>query len=273
MKTVLCFALQQEAAPFIAKLKAKHLHQQKYLNLYETPDTLILISGIGYINMSAAIGWLTGFLKQELIIWNLGCAGCGANLYNWYRVAQITNLKEESFYPEIYSSNPLELKSLITSNEPAGSDLLNRYPGLLFDMEGYAFAKASQLFLSTSQIQLIKWVSDNGDFSFYKNKNWESEYSKNIDFILHYIFEENKNIARLIQVVHPHISPIIHKVEKRLKLSFTQTEQLKNAIYYNYQYNNESVLQKKIDTVLNECNEKLNRKIIFNKLLATLHHV
>jgi hypothetical protein len=265
------FALQQEANPFIALLDVKQIIQQKNLKLYASEDHFVLITGMGGIACSAAIGWFLA-LHKNVVLWNIGCAASQANLHKWQRIIEVKN-KELTFYPELLDKSQFGLNSLNTVTDFIGAEGLSGYAMELVDMEGIAFAKAAQLFLNSNQIQIFKWVSDAGNKDFYKDETWLNEYKRQIPDVIKIVEHETKLISKELKEIFKHTNPFITKVDNVLKLSFTQKEQLHKACLYFLAYKSESQLTDLIEEFKGSIENISQRKSLLNKLLKELRHV
>lgn len=271
LKPTYLFALQQEANPFIEQLGVKQIIQQKNLRLYANNDCFLMITGIGSIACSAAVGWFLA-LHQNVVMWNIGCAASKENLHKWQRIIEVKN-KELTFYPELLDKSEFEINSLNTVNDFIGAEELLGYGKELVDMEGIAFAKAAQLFLNSNQIQLLKWVSDEGNKDFYKDGTWLNEYKRQIPDVIKAVEKETKLIAAELKETFKNTNQFITKVDNLLKLSFTQNEQLHKACLYFLAYKTELQLAELIEEFISSVENISQRKSLLNQLLEQLRHV
>lgn len=265
------FALQQEANPFIEELGVKQIIQQKNLKLYANDDCFLLITGIGSLACSAAVGWFLA-LHENVVMWNIGCAASQENLHKWQRIIEVKN-KELTFYPELLDKSEFELNSLNTVTDFIGAEELYGYGKELVDMEGIAFAKAAQLFLNSNQIQILKWVSDTGNKDFYKDGTWLNEYKRQIPDVIKTVEKETKLIAAELNETFKNTNPFVTKVNNVLKLSFTQKEQLHKACLYFLAYKSEIQLAELIEGFIRRVENISQRKSLFYQLIEELRHV
>lgn len=265
------FALQQEANPFIEKLNAKQIVQQKNLKLYKSVDVFVLITGIGSVASATAVGWFLAQYKN-VILWNIGCAASNSNIGNWQRVVCVKQ-DNNSFYPEILSKNKIQINKLNTVNVALNKEQLSQYKNELVDMEGFGFAMAALTFINSSQIQLLKWISDDGNLNFYKDKTWINYYTEKINEIIEFIESETNLISKHLNNNNIYTSSFIDKINANLKLSFTQKEQLHKALVYYLNLNSQDKLIDLLDTFLKQLNIKSNKKSSFIELLNQLNGV
>jgi hypothetical protein len=265
------FALQQEAKPFIEILNAKQIFQQKNLKLYKANNVFVLVTGIGCIASATAVGWFLAQYKN-VILWNLGCAASNINIGSWQRVVCVKQ-DNKCFYPEIFSKTKIQLNSLNTVNAAISNKQLKQYNDELVDMEGIGFAISALTFISSSQIQILKWISDNGNINFYKDKKWINAYEEKIKEIIEYIEQETNLISKHLNDININTSTFIENVNLKLQLTFTQKEQLHKALVYYLNLNNQDNLKTLLNDFLTQINNKLNNKTYFNDLINKLNHV
>ncbi|MCA6437298.1 MAG: hypothetical protein ACK5QC_10125 [Bacteroidota bacterium] len=271
LKPTYVFALQQEAYPFIEQLKVKQIHQQKNIRLYANDHSFLLITGIGSIACSTAVGWFLA-LHKNVVMWNIGCAASQANLHKWQRIIEVKN-KELTFYPELIGKSEFELNSLNTVSDFVGVEDLMSYGNELVDMEGISFAKAAQLFLNSNQIQIFKWVSDAGHKDFYKDGTWFKKYERQIPEIITVVDLETKLISTEVNAIFKNTNQFVSKIDNLLKLSFTQKEQLNKACLCFLAYKTELQLAELIEEFTDSVENISQRKSLLNQLLEKLRHV
>ncbi|MCA0430646.1 MAG: hypothetical protein LCH32_09105 [Bacteroidetes bacterium] len=265
------FALQQEAKPFIETLNVKQIYQQKNIKLYKSDEVFVLITGIGCMASATAVGWFLAQYKN-VILWNIGCAASTANVGSWQRVICVKQ-DNNIFYPEIVSKSKLKLNTLNTVNTVINNSQLKHFNDELVDMEGIGFATAALTFINSNQIQLLKWISDNGNINFYKDKAWINAYVQRINEVIELINQESNLISKYLNDININTNAYIEKVNLNLQLSFTQKEQLHKALVYYLNLNHQDKLIHLLNDFLTQLNNKLNNKSNFKDLLNKLYCV
>jgi hypothetical protein len=121
----------------------------------------LLISGIGRVNMAAAVAYLHLFSGQNTFNCFLNIGIAGSNTFQMGQAVLINKVIEGNTDRRWYPfTTPLKYPtqgSLYTYDQTKTS-----YPsGGLVDMEGSAFFQAANSFVTQEQIQLLKIISDN----------------------------------------------------------------------------------------------------------------
>lgn len=274
VEIILCFAWQAEAKPFIELLGAKRKHQIKNFTYYSAQNTHVCIAGLGQLNMAAAMGWIQQFTNNYPVFWNVGfCGAKQKELYSWHHINKVSDANGgRDFYPEIQIEGPLPFADIITVNQPQTTSQLLQQNTALVDMEAYGFCKALQQFVSTSQIQLLKWVSDSGSDTFNRNTALEN-YNHSAPKALHFIQDYSRLIASTKEKNEMDLSGLKKQVEQYLQLTFTQEQQLNDALKFALFYRNQHNIITEINNTLVEVNNKEEKNKLFNNLLQKLTHV
>lgn len=275
MKAVICFALLQEARPFLDQTDCRQVVQKKYLHYFSGDSVDILVSGMGATQMAAAMGWLFGHYPEEKTVWNVGtCGGSESVQGQWYRVVKVRNEKDErTFFPELIRKSVFPFGELLTLDARARASQIEQIAPALCDMEGYAFCRAAQLFVPSSRIQLLKWVSDSDGAAFYKSETWKKMYTEGVPSILKEIISETEQLHQAEQLVHPDISAYLEALHNKTRLTFTQNEQLKNALLYARHYKQGSEILEAIAQWPEDLNHSRQQKSAFVQLIKTLRNV
>ena len=157
-------ASQKEAA---AVERAEFGYRRIYSKPFEVwkNDTRVLIiTGIGLVNASLAFSWAVDNIDFDKAL-KRGAAGATSALENskelcgrFFKIAKVNCL-------EPYNFGELELAgegaSLVTSSRPVSTQKQREYAGKfgqLVDMEGYAIARAAELF--GKKLEMIKMLTD-----------------------------------------------------------------------------------------------------------------
>ncbi len=275
MEKVLCFALQQEAQQWINICDARLVFQKKSLRLYKGKEFYCLVSGLGALNMAGAIGWLNAYLPEEKILWNIGCAaGSEEQLYTWYRINQLCSEDEkEAFYPEIISIDGVKQAGLKSFHKFVDKNTISENSPFLIDMEGLAFALQASLFCDSGKIQLLKWVSDSGDASFYKNSLWKHKYEEKIEELLDYIKEQNQLLESILKKHKLPVDRYVEQVSNKIPISFSLQVQLKNAILFALNNKGEKYVEAELNRINKESRNKIKSRQEITKLISILNSV
>lgn len=275
MKPVLCFALLIEAKPYIELGKCKQVKQFKDIKLYQGNDFDCLVMGLGAIKAATAIGWVNAQLNAKTLFANIGlCGSAHKPLFSSYSIAKVTDaVLQKTFYPELLpNALNLPLANLLTVPKPANSIALNEANDLLVDMEGYAFCKAAAMFVSTSEIMLLKFVSDNGNEHFF-NTTWQQPYTNAAEYLLTNVLNHANNLQELKSKYDFSVNHWLELVQQKLSLTFTQQAMLTDALKFALNLKGaESIAQ-----VIEQIPEGIKQKELKNKwvqnILSQLQHV
>lgn len=275
MKAVICFALLQEARPFIERADCKLVVQKKQLHYFSGNATDILVSGVGDLNMASAMGWLFGQNPEEKVVWNVGtCGGSQSAQHQWYRIIKVNGEADgRAFFPEVIRKSIFPFRELITLHAPADKMKLEQVAPALCDMEGYAFCRAAQSFVVSSRIHLLKWVSDDDGGMFYKSGEWKTRYAEQVDAVLNEILSETAYLHEKEHQVNPDISIYLESINRKVALTFTQREQLKNALFYARYYKQHADLLEVIEQLPATLANRHQQKIAVTQLLKSLRDV
>jgi len=158
-------ALNCEAKPWVDLYKLKKVVSIPFeLYAREGGDIEIVVTGIGSLAMSTAVGWLAGFKKQSSRAWlNLGIAGhAQRQLGELVRVHAFIDAHDlKHYYPPLTVPCKNHSEALLSVNAPTST-----YPeGALVDMEGLAFYRSACMFSDSELIASLKVISDNQENS------------------------------------------------------------------------------------------------------------
>ena len=234
MKFIVC-ALKIEADPLIKFYNLKKSND-KYFNIFENERMTLIISGVGKINVAAAVSYMLKDKKinYEDVIINIGICGslnekikisdivyCSKILDNDSDIENFTDLTVKNFFDE---GTILTVSKILKKEEI-------KYGNIDFvDMEASAFYQVASKFFKNHQIKVVKIVSD------YLNVE-----SLNKDFVFDLI---NKNIEKIDLFLETCIlkintflldekeNEIILKISEFLKLTFYQKNELENIFLF-----------------------------------------
>lgn len=272
MELVIITALQAEAKPILALHQGKLMHQQKSLRFYKTSFGFVLVTGMGILNASAAIGWLSARVNRHATLVNIGLAGSAAhNINQVYQIQWVQNNATNSiWHASLWVEPKYQFAPLITYTNPVDNNQLTK-TGQLADMEGYALAKAIQTYFNPSRFMLFKFISDNGVENFNFN-SWQTPYKLIIPELLEFIFNAHGKLKKPASEYPEDILNVISNLTHSCKITFTQQQQIKDAAlfalnYYGHNYTIDNL--SKIATPKNSS----ERNLMVKQLLKTLSHV
>ncbi len=193
--SIIVCALACEAKPFIDTFKLKKQRDIHAFSVYRAGSMVVMVSGLGQINMAAAVNWLCAYLNSSSPqFWlNIGVAGhASADIGDLFCIHKIT-AQQQSLYPTKWLRHKIALEQLSTFN---GEETGYKKRGL-YDMEGFAFYQAATRFKQQECVQCLKVVSDNKNHAINKDKQFISELiARNMDAILAFITLHTSAIAQ-----------------------------------------------------------------------------
>ncbi len=189
-------ALNCEAKPWIDFYGLKKTTDKPF-SFYskEGVNIEIVITGIGSLAMSTAVGWVAGSVDSTIRrVWlNIGIAGHERrSIGEIVRVhAYIDGADLRHYYSPLIAKWVGDSDALMSVNAPTSD-----YPdGAMVDMEGVAFYLAASLFSSGELIESVKVISDNQQNSV-----------------------EGLNASKITQLMQPHVSQLNQFTDNLLAL-------------------------------------------------------
>ena len=189
----LMVALNCEVKPWVDFYKLKKIRNKPF-ELYQRDglNIEVVITGIGAIAMSTAVGWAAGLNTDLERLWlNLGIAGhAERSVGELVRVHSFIDANDlKYYYPPLTAASKFDSDALLSVNAPTSS-----YPeNALVDMEGLSFYRAASMFSNNELIASVKVVSDNQEHSVE-----ELNASKITKLMLEHVEPVNKLAERLI---------------------------------------------------------------------------
>lgn len=151
-------ALEAEARPFINHFRLRRNLSVHPFALYQNDHVSLIVSGIGKVNMAAAVGYLA--LHSAPFAWlNIGLAGHPTLELGTLRLAHkiLDGATGRAFYPQLVINAPVPTETLITVSRPE-----SQYrESALYDMEASGFFEAARHFTTIEWLHVVKVVSDN----------------------------------------------------------------------------------------------------------------
>ena len=163
-------ALHCEAKPLIDRLRLQKISEPGDFDLYRHQQLDCVVSGIGGLNMAAAIGWAAAMHRQHRpLCWiNLGIAGhARLEVGTLVRVSRIS-AEDQAHTIHLPPDPASDLPGEPLTSYNREQHLLAR--DTLVDMEGYAFMQKALRFSPAEWCQSIKIVSDNNDSPPHRDK-------------------------------------------------------------------------------------------------------
>jgi adenosylhomocysteine nucleosidase len=169
MTAMLC-----EARPVIEHFGLKKSHDHHAFEVYQSEDTICVVSGIGSLPMAAATAWIAALNRREKTLgWiNLGLAGGMEELGRLYRIVKIRDsISGKHYYPMTPFKTKLDYQTCETVSQPSCDYKIDR----VFDMEASAYFATASRFSTAEFIHSLKVVSDNPVEKTGKNEPRSSE--------------------------------------------------------------------------------------------------
>jgi nucleoside phosphorylase len=278
MHIVYFFSLKAEAEPWLNAAPYKLNKQYKSIVHFTGQLSDVVVTGIGSNNMAAAVGYIAAFHQNKHLLWvNIGCAAAPQQFYNhWFQLAAISHANGgRTIYPEILTHLlPLASAKTVHQFTDEHNVIEHQKTNLptLVEMEAYAFAQTVKQFADTSHMLVLKWVSDWGDAQFYKNKDWTNHYVQNVASVNSAVAQHHEKLMSNFNQHHPLIDDYLTLVQQQMPLSFTQQNQLKNALYYALAYKNPEEIAKILSQEQEILKHKKQNTTSFRQILDNLQH-
>ena len=162
-------ALHCEAKPLIDLYKLKKVVDKPF-DLYRrdgdqtNPGVELLITGIGALSVSSAVGWLAGRNSDDSQrVWlNIGTSGHMNHAIGTIILVHGVGdeVLQKSHYPPLVAKWPGLTDAVLTVTAPCSD-----YPGgAAVDMEAYAFFITANRFSDSEIVQSLKVISDNEEY-------------------------------------------------------------------------------------------------------------
>ena len=166
-------AMSAEAAPFLRTFDLEKRRMPYRYEVYESRagaqvKARLTVSGIGSFHAACASAFLLGLYPpgpDDLLV-NVGICGTspslsGAERGTIYQCGKILSPDgSDSVYPAVRRDLPWEVATLQTSEQVVTANEITNASGFLYDMEGYAFAKAASGFSGPDRMAVVKVVYD-----------------------------------------------------------------------------------------------------------------
>jgi nucleoside phosphorylase len=256
--TAFITALPSEAQPLIKYFKLILLNDNVF-KIYKKDNILLIVSGIGKEFALMATAYL--FAKYKIItLINIGIAGADKRytIGDMLLINKIYDVEKKRFYfPQMRYKSVLKEASLHTFCTPVD----NAEQTDCVDMEASAIFFAASKFLKTSNIVILKVVSDHFSTNIPLKTEVHRLIENHLSFVKELVEDQDKNGKE-----NNNIEPI----STQLKLTKSQKQQLKDAtIYHRLHFKKIFNLSIEIDKTLN----KHQRKEIFKTIIKACYEI
>lgn len=157
-------AMKEEAGKIIEYYGLKKDSSVKKFQVFRNGDVTLFITGIGPINAMIATTHILSIEDIDLddILVNIGIAGTGKKDIKIGDIVLANKVIDRNmdieFYPDMVFAHPFKEGTLETFNH--GCEDESELCGDIADMEGAGIVKAASYFMDSSQIEVIKVISD-----------------------------------------------------------------------------------------------------------------
>ncbi len=227
MRIITC-ALLCEAQAFIAHFKMKSVVNRPF-KIYQKDDIVLVISGIGQLNMAAACAYIYAKYAEPIASWlNIGVCGADNKSIGDLFVANkiSTNTHSISWYPPLIIESAITGCSLITVDHPTQNYVNNN----IYDMEASAFYATCIKFTTGELVACLKVVSDNAQHSIqHVDKNFILELMQHSFAAMLIYFEQQTLLLKEYQI-EKQVPPFYAELMSAFHFTKTQQHQLKQAL-------------------------------------------
>jgi len=227
----LVVALSCEAKPWIDFYKLKKVVEKPFsLFARQGVNVEVVITGIGAIAMSTAVGWIAGYQGSAERNWlnriwlNIGIAGHADRAVG--EIVRVHSYIDAGDLGREYSPQTAkwagDSDALMSVNAPTTD-----YPDqAMVDMEGGAFYSAAKFFSSSELVESIKVISDN------ENNNVESlNASKISQLMAPHVLEVDQFLDNLSSLSSGEIVSPLTLTLNDLRATHSQRQQLKRLLH------------------------------------------
>lgn len=212
-----------EAKPIVTRLGLTAEPGLPY-SVYRDDRTVLLVTGVGTLKASAAVGWAFGQFPGIKVALNVGFCGAAPGAFSLHEWVYVSSIRDKAtgrlHVPDILLEHPFAEAALLTV--PHVVKTVIDWNGVV-DMEGSGFFEAASKFLPPDRLALLKWVSDPLTGSIHLEET-SNDYMNSIQPALEFIREwplpcisENKAGS----------NGLADEVELRLRLTRTQTHYIR----------------------------------------------
>jgi len=154
-------ALAVEARPWIDRRSMRRLPGTGSLQVFESEECVLCVTGTGPIAAAGATGWMLGRFPEIASVINFGCCGAPANAFPLGEVLLIHRIHDRfsgrEFIPDILVSHPFRESPLQTWHRPVEVQDSAELP---VDMEATAIFETARRMVPPHRMLFLKVVSD-----------------------------------------------------------------------------------------------------------------
>lgn len=203
------------------------------LPVYKGDDQLLVISGIGKVRAGIATAHAihTAGEPENCNVINAGICGAGNAKYELGEAVIANKIWDQStgreFYPDMLLNRGLREVSLGTFDK-----LVTSANGLscdVVDMEASGVFQAAQLFVASHEMLFLKVVSDHLEFSSVDYPQMLRYYEDSVGNWLPLLVNQPDLVSADYPITDKH-EKLIQELVERMRLTATQTVQLRNAV-------------------------------------------
>jgi nucleoside phosphorylase len=157
-------ALKAEATPLIGHLKLEKIRSKPF-EIYSNQNIILIISGIGNINIAIATTYLLSTFQTAKSdkIYNIGICGSKSTNNDIGELYTIKKIVNQSTNKVVHITNNSDTREESITTTPIAQNSSHKIKTNLVDMESFGFYSSAKLFLPKESIMIIKIVSDKVD--------------------------------------------------------------------------------------------------------------
>jgi adenosylhomocysteine nucleosidase len=231
---IIVTALRQEARPIIEALGLKQDAASRRIPVFSSGDTLLVISGIGKLLAGIATTHamhLSG-KSDECQLINIGMSGAVVDQIALGEVVTIHKIWDHSsgreFFPDMLLNYGLQEASLGTFDQPVTTANRPILACDVVDMEASGIFQAAQFFISPHQMLFLKVATDYLQFSSDDYAQMRRYYENSVDDWIS-ILTDSEPLETRIEVISKEQEAFLNSVAESMRLTQTQTHQLRDA--------------------------------------------
>lgn len=275
-------ALPIEAQPLIKSFSLKKDLRSQKIPLYFGEDLYLAVSGVGKIKSAIATTFALSKIgeKESLILFNFGICGTTDGKLSTGTFCWVNKIRDAStgrnYFPEALLTHGFPEYSLVTHDRPVKKEIArikeNSREDIahLVDMEASGFFAAAQAFLPPERIICVKIVSDHLEGRLLEKKLLTQWIECSLPNMVQ-LFEQSNTLILSEKRLSPETKKQLESIEKKLRLTSTQSHQLKKAAMV---YLKRKCSHHRLDFLLPHCRSpksKSERNACFKKIQEALY--
>ena len=227
-------ALRQEAQPIIDTLGLRRDPTSKKIQMYSSGEVLLVISGMGKLRAAIATTHALNMIgnPESCCLLNIGMCGSAVEYIPLGEAVLVNKIWDYGsgyeYFPDVLLDYRLEEVSLGTFEKPLTVDYRPEHSCDVVDMEASGIFQAGQLFVPPHAMYFIKVPTDYLDFSPDDFPKMVQYYEQSAAQWLP-ILKDVKHLVNSDPVITPTQEGILKFVIEELRLSQTQSHQLRDA--------------------------------------------